>query len=169
LTKYLTKHITDCHEADSEPERQHAAQLADALRHEPCSPGCANWLRYGIQPKNPRLGLRPGYCKGKAHRRQYLGYAGRRVLVSRKWSGKTLADHRADRKAWLLAAIGIPTGDADRYALEVVMPSDPDHMPMPRRLLHVLADRAQWQAALIEARRRAEDDSGDRPAEGRAA
>ncbi len=48
----------------------------------------------------------PGACKGKAHRREHLGYAGRRVLVSRKWSGKTLADHRADRKNWLLATLG---------------------------------------------------------------
>jgi hypothetical protein len=33
------------------------------------------------------------------------------VLVSRKWSGKTLADHRADRQAWLLAALGISATD----------------------------------------------------------
>ena len=38
-----------------------------------------------------------------------------------------------------------------------------------RRLLHVLADRAHWQAALTEARRRAQDDDGDLPATGRAA
>ena len=85
----------------TDAQADHADRLADALRYEPCSPTCANWLRYGIQPKNPRPGLRPGACKGKAHRREHLGYAGRRVLVSRKWSGKTLADHRADRKAWL--------------------------------------------------------------------
>jgi hypothetical protein len=160
LTKYLTKHVADCHQPETNAQEQHAARLAEALRYEPCSPGCANWLRYGIQPKNSKPGLRPGYCKGKAHRREYLGYAGRRVLVSRKWSGKTLADHRADRKAWLLAALGIPEDRADRYAWQVVAPSDPDHMPMPRRLLHVLADRAHWQAALAEARRRtrAEDE-----------
>jgi hypothetical protein len=76
----------------------HVDRLAKALRYEPCSPTCANWLRYGIQPKSPRPGLVPGACKGKAHRRDHLGYAGRRVLVSRKWSGKTLADHRGDRK-----------------------------------------------------------------------
>ena len=111
----------------------------------------------------------PGYCKGKAHRREYLGYGGRRVLVSRKWSGKTLAGHRADRKAWLLAALGIPADSADRYAWEVVTPSDPDHMPMPRRLLHVLADRASWQAALAEVRRRVHGGFGDLPATGRAA
>ena len=98
LTKYLTKHVGDCHQAATDAQAAHAGRLADALRYEPCSPTCANWLRYGIQPKNARPGLRPGCCKGKAHRREYLGYAGRRVLVSRKWSGKTLADHRADRK-----------------------------------------------------------------------
>jgi len=31
---------------------------------------------------NPRL------CKGRAHRRETLGFGGRRVLASRKWSGK---------------------------------------------------------------------------------
>ena len=73
LTKYLTKHVADCHQAESDAQAQHAGQLADALRYEPCSPTCANWLRYGVQPKNAKPGLRPGYCKGKAHRREYLG------------------------------------------------------------------------------------------------
>ena len=111
LTKYLTKHVGDCHQAATDAQAAHAGRLADALRYEPCSPTCANWLRYGIQPKNARPGLRPGCCKGKAHRREYLGYAGRRVLVSRKWSGKTLADHRADRKAWLTGMLGLPATD----------------------------------------------------------
>ncbi len=88
LTKYLTKHVGDCHQVTTDIQAAHAGRLADALRYEPCSPTCANWLRYGIQPKNPRPGMRPGCCKGKAHRREYLGYAGRRVLVSRKWSGR---------------------------------------------------------------------------------
>ncbi len=102
LTKYLTKQITGCHAADTDAQRAHAARLADALRYEPCSPTCANWLRYGIQPKNPAPGPAcPDCASGKAHRPENLGYAGRRVLVTRKWSGKTLADHRADRKAWL--------------------------------------------------------------------
>ncbi len=125
LSKYLTKHVADCHQAQSEAQRAHADRLADALRCEPCSPTCANWLRYGVQPKNPRAGLRPGYCKGKAHRREYLGYAGRRVLVSRKWSGKTLADHRGDRKAWLTATLGLSATDPARYAWESVTPAIP--------------------------------------------
>jgi hypothetical protein len=53
------------------------------------------------------------------------------VLVSRKRSGKTLADHRADRKNWLLATLGISATDPARYAWEPVTPGDPDHMEQP--------------------------------------
>ena len=136
----------------TDAQAAHAGRLADALRYEPCSPTCANWLRYGIQPKGARPGLRPGCCKGKAHRREYLGYAGRRILVSRKWSGKTLADHRADRKAWLTGMLGLPATDPSRYTWEPVKPGDPDHMPNGQRLLHVVADRQKWHAALTNAR-----------------
>jgi hypothetical protein len=112
-------------------------------------------VRFGIQPKNARPGLVPGRCKGKAHDADHLGNAGRRVLVSRKWSGKTLADYRADRKDWLLAALGVPATNPARYRWEPVAPNDPDHLDRARRLLHAVADRARWQAALREARRKA--------------
>ena len=132
LTKYLTKQVGDCHHADTDAQRAHAARLAEALRYQPCSPLCANWLRYGIQPKNARPGLTPGRCKGKAHDADHLGYAGRRVLVSRKWSGKTLADHRADRKDWLLSTLGVSATDPARYAWEPVAPGRPGpHGPRP--------------------------------------
>ena len=168
LTKYLTKQVADCHQVQTPGQHYHAARLADALRYQPCSPRCANWLRYGIQPKNARPGLVPGRCKGKAHDADHLGYAGRRVLVSRKWSGKTLADHRADRKDWLLRTLGVSATDPARYAWEPVAPSDPDHMDHARRLLHAVADRARWQAALNEARRRAVG-TGETSSGGRAA
>jgi hypothetical protein len=157
LTKYLTKQLGDCHHPDTDPQRQHEDRVAEALRFEPCSPTCANWLRYGVQPKNPRPGLVPGACKGKAHRRDHLGYAGRRVLVSRKWSGKTLADHRADRKAWLTEMLGLPATDPATYRWEPVQPGDDDYMPASRRLLRAVADRLHWEQALTEARRRARD------------
>jgi hypothetical protein len=170
LTKYLTKHVADCHQATTDAERTHADRLADCLRFEPCSPRCANWLRYGVQPKNARPALVPGACRGKAHRREHLGYAGRRVLVSRKWSGNTLADHRADRKNWLMATLGQTEADPTRYSWEPVAPGDLDHMEHARRLLHVVADRQRWQAALNEAGRRAAlDPPPDLPATGRAA
>ena len=82
--------------------------------------------------------------------------AGRRVLVSRKWSGKTLADHRADRKNWLTQNLGISATDPSRYAWEPVTPGDQDHMPAAQRLLHVVADRIRWRQAIEEARRRAQ-------------
>ena len=68
LTKYLTKQIAGCHQASTDAEHAHAARLAEALRYEPCSPSCANWLRYGVQPRNARPGQMPGLCRGKAHR-----------------------------------------------------------------------------------------------------
>ena len=111
LTKYLTKQIGDCHRAESDGRRAHAAWLTEALRFQPCSPQCANWLRYGVQPKNALAGLVPGRCKSKAHDSDHFGYAGRRVLASRKWSGKTLDDHRADRREWLLKALGASATD----------------------------------------------------------
>ncbi len=159
LTKYLTKHLGHCHHADG-PVADHAQRLVDALRYEPCSPTCANWLRYGIEPKNAHERLRPGHCAGKAHRPEYLGYAGRRVLVSRKWSGKTLADHRTDRREWLMTTLGLSATDPARYAWEPVKPGDPDHMPPAQRLLHVVADRQKWHTALVLARARA---SGHEP------
>ncbi len=170
LTKYLTKHISGCHTSETDAQQRHADRLVEELRFEPCSPRCANWLRYGIQPKDAKKGQRPGACKGKAHRAGNLGYAGRRVLNSRKWSGKTLADHRADRKAWLLDMLGLPDpADQARYRWETVTPSDVDFMSHGRRMLHVLADRAKWQSALAEARRRAQEATGNLSATGKAA
>ena len=169
LTKYLTKQVADCHVPATDAQRAHADRLAEALRYEPCSPTCANWLRYGIQPKNPRPGLVPGACKGKAHRPEHCGYAGRRVLVSRKWSGKSLADHRSDRKAWLVETLGLEVPDPARYSWAQVTPADPDYLPPEQRLLHVVADRARWKAALTEAKRRAGPLVGELSATGRAA
>jgi hypothetical protein len=93
------------------------------------------------------------------------------VLVSRKWSGKTLDDHRADRKAWLMAMLDLRADeDAGTYQWQRVTPADPDHMPPVQRLMHVLADRSAWRAALVAARRRAEDQPLDLSAtDGRAA
>jgi len=172
LTKYLTKQLGTVHTDDSSTAAaDHADRLVQALRYEPCSPGCANWLRYGANPKDAKPGMRPGHCRGKAHRRAYLGYAGRRVLVSRRWSGKTLTDHKADRRAWLLAMLGLPglsATDAGRYSWQRVTPADPDHIPPAAALLHVLTDRSRQKAALALARER-HGPRPDLPATGEAA
>ena len=93
LTKYLTKSIDQAaglgdHATDA--QRDHAGRLHAALQITPCSPRCPVWLLYGVQPKGARHSTIPGRCKGKAHKAEHLGVAGRRVLVSRKWSNKTL-------------------------------------------------------------------------------
>ncbi|MEK2490691.1 replication initiator [Kitasatospora purpeofusca] len=79
LTKYLTKSVAECHTPTGTTESDHVDRLAAELRHEPCSPTCANWLLHGIQPKNAHPA-----CRSRTHKREHLGYGGRRVLVSRK-------------------------------------------------------------------------------------
>jgi hypothetical protein len=62
LAKYLTKAVADpLGDQDSTPGREaHIERLHAELRWLPCSPRCANWLRYGIQPDQPgRTGSRP--------------------------------------------------------------------------------------------------------------
>jgi hypothetical protein len=155
LTKYLTKGIHQAaglgdHATDA--QREHARRLHAELRITPCSPRCAVWLLYGVQPKGARHSLTPGRCKGKAHRAEYLGIAGRRVLVSRKWSNKSLDDHRTERGEFvrqLLLEAGIqPThGPQDGpYRWERPAPNDPDIPPRPVLLLQAVAERQRWKA-----------------------
>jgi hypothetical protein len=174
LTKYLTKAIDQCHEPETAAQQAHVDRLYEALRYEPCSPTCANWLRYGVQPSNARPGLKPGHCRGKAHRGPHLGYGGRRVLVSRKWSGKTLADHRNDRRAFVLATLGVDVDkaeqvDANRYAWQVARPTDPDVAPLAHRLLRAVAERQRWREQYERARAMAAGELGNSATAGRAA
>ena len=141
LCKYLTKSIADTyagtpandgqdpHGPEREPDaaalayERHIDRLHREVRWLPCSPACANWLRHGIQPKDPGPGLIPGACPSKAHDRDHLGLGGRRVLVSRHWSGKTLTQHKADRAAVVRAVLteaGIEAPEADRLAADVL-------------------------------------------------
>ncbi|HEY8722095.1 replication initiator [Pengzhenrongella sp.] len=130
LTKYLTKSVATSHGGatdDDEPIdwdlEAHIDRMHAEVRYLPCTPTCANWLRYGVQPDQPGPGLVPGHCTGRAHDRENLGLGGRRVLVSRKWSGKTLTEHRADRAAVVretLTAAGIEAPETDRCAADVL-------------------------------------------------
>jgi len=91
------------------------------VRCLPCAPECPNWLRYGITPNDPEPGMLPGHCPRPAHDLENLGHGGRRVLVSRDWSGKTLAEHKADRAAIVRAALteaGIEPPDTDRWSAD---------------------------------------------------
>ncbi|MGH3659012.1 MAG: replication initiator, partial [Micromonosporaceae bacterium] len=101
ITKYLTKNVADCHDTATARQRAHLERLWSELRVTPCSDRCANWLLYGIAPKNAHQRLKPGQCRSRVHQHATLGLGGRRILISREWSGKTLTDHRHDARAWV--------------------------------------------------------------------
>ncbi|MEV6040287.1 replication initiator [Nonomuraea sp. NPDC052116] len=158
LSKYLTKSLGGGWNPHNRAQRQHAERMLEALRLEPCSPTCANWLRYGIQPKGAKSGMTPGQCRGKAHKPDHLGYAGRRVLVSRKWSNKTLAEHKQDRRTWVLEALGRPNEPTDphRYVWKPVPAGDANVPPLAVRLLRAVAERERWRAHMAELQARAD-------------
>jgi hypothetical protein len=181
LTKYLTKSIGQAAglgEQATDAQREHARRLHAELRVTPCSPRCAVWLLYGVAPQGARYSMTPGRCKGKAHRPEHLGIAGRRVLVSRKWSNKSLADHRAERGEFvrqLLEAAGIQPAHGPQdgpYLWERPAPADPDVPPRPVLLLQAVAQRQRWKAEYTAAQLAASDPPGEhccQPPEGRAA
>ncbi|HKS45458.1 MAG TPA: replication initiator, partial [Amycolatopsis sp.] len=168
LTKYLTKSTGEVVEATSVQQREHHDRLHAELTVTPCSPRCAVWLLYGIQPKGANSRTTPGHCKGRAHRRTTLGLPGRRVLVSRKWSGKTLADHKADRKRFvrdMLAAVGIvkPEQDPARLIWRKLQPGDRDAPPRAHLLMRAIAERIAWRAEYDRALLAAAGPPGDGP------
>ncbi|MGH3527645.1 MAG: replication initiator, partial [Pseudonocardiaceae bacterium] len=151
LTKYLVKSVSEIVTPHTEAQHRHADRLHAELSITPCSPWCAVWLLYGIQPQGTTSRTQPGHCKSRAHRRSTLGLPGRRVLVSRKWSGKTLADHRADRMAFVtqaLAAVGItkPAQDTSRLIWRKLAPGDPHVPPRTHLILQAIAQRIAWRA-----------------------
>jgi 8-oxo-dGTP pyrophosphatase MutT (NUDIX family) len=99
----------------------------------------------------------PGHCKHKAHDRSNLGLGGRRVLVSRKWSGKTLAGHKADRAAVVRAALeeaGIDPDDHDevsvsgtdgRWSWEVLPRSRVDERTYAAAVAEAITTRQRWR------------------------
>ena len=173
LTKYLAKSFGEGFGGDELTRRQqrHLDRLHSEVRLLPCSPCCWNWLRFGIQPKDAGPAMAPGSCPDKAHDRAHLGCGGRRVLVSRKWTGKTLSGHKADRaevvRQTLLAA-GIETPGAGRLAADVMRPDglpryeweifDPQksQAPIYRQVLtKSIAEKLRWKADYEAAKARA--------------
>jgi hypothetical protein len=161
LTKYLAKNIADTYtdpdQADPAYEA-HIDRLHEQVRWLPCTPRCANWLRYGIQPKAAGPGLIPGRCAGKAHDRENLGLGGRRILTSRQWSGKTLTEHKADRATVVrqaLLASGITAPEIERMAATVTLPdgtprfvwtdTNLDPHSYVRVILNSIAEGQRWR------------------------
>ena len=157
LTKYLTKHVADCHQAATDAQarprrtaRRRAAVravLADLrelapLRHpaqeRPARPAARALQGQGSPPRIPRLRRAPGPGLPQVVR-QDPGRPPRRPA--------DLADQRRSgfRQPTRPGTPGNPSSPATRTTC-----------PTAQRLLHVVADRVRWQAALDEARRRAE-------------
>ncbi|KZM73276.1 replication initiator [Nocardia terpenica] len=159
VTKYLVKSIGEIVEPRSERAAEHYDRLHAALQHVPCSPRCPVWLEYGIVPHGASDKTVPGRCKGKAHRRDTLGLPGRRVLVSRRWSGKTLPDHRADRVEFvrqMLAAVGIVKPDTSHLKVTPVEPGDTQRPVREHLILGAISRRSAWRAEYLRARMAAE-------------
>ncbi len=149
LTKYLTKSIGDVIEPQSEKAARHYDRLHEELCKTPCSPRCPVWFRYGVVPKGANAKTQPGRCKGKAHRRDTLGLRGRRVLVSRKWTGKNLTDHKADRVEFVrqrLAEAGIAREDITRFRIAPAEPGDPDVPPREYLIMSMVSEKIRQRA-----------------------
>jgi hypothetical protein len=132
----------------------HYDRLHVELKHTPCSPKCAVWLRFGIVPKGASDKTVAGRCKGKAHRRDTLGLPGRRVLVSRRWSGKTLPDHKADRADFvrqLLADVGIVKPDTSHLKVTPVEPGDQSRPLREHLIMAAISQRTVWRAEYLRA------------------
>jgi len=164
LTKYLVKDVGDTYGEPDEitpAQARHLTTLHEHVRWLPCSPACWNWLRFGVQPKNAEAGMVPGQCPAKAHDRHHLGLGGRRVLVSRQWSGKTLTEHKADRAAVVratLAEAGVEIPDLDRcsatattddgtprFLWSPVAPGDDDAPTYRRVMADSITEKVRWR------------------------
>lgn len=80
--------------------------------------------------------------------------------MSRQWSGKTLADHRADNRAWVRTVLAGALADDEtpqpddtrRYTFELAKPEDPDVDSLAVRLMRAISERRRWHTELEHAR-----------------
>ena len=161
LTKYLTKQVADCHQADTDPQRPtpggwlRRCGTSHARRGAPTGSGTAS------SPRTPGPAWSPAGARARPTMRITWAMPGggcwsRASGPARRWP--TIAP---TARIGCLKTLGVSATDPARYAWEPVAPADPDYLDHARRLLHAVADRARWQAALNEARQRASlSDSG---------
>ena len=161
LAKYLTKAVGEMprtrhrrRRRARRPPRRGAA--LGALLASPARTGCST----ASHPRTrSRAWSRPLPRQGP--RARHLGYGGRRCLVSRKWSGKNLNDHRDDRRAHVLkrprrlgATAEHDTDDPDltRYAWQLIGPNDPDQPDRLELLLRSIHQRRRWREQYDQAK-----------------
>ncbi|WP_369801638.1 replication initiator, partial [Nocardia sp. NRRL WC-3656] len=79
---------------------------------------------------------------------------GRRVLVSRRWTGKTLPDHKADRAEFvrqMLAEVGIQRPDTSHLRITPVEPGDKERPLREHLIMGAIAKRTKWRAEYLRA------------------
>jgi hypothetical protein len=100
------------------------------------------------------------------HQPATLGYTGRRCLVSRNWSNKTLTDHRLDGREWFRAVTAGLLGDQaddghgdagqDKHThfYELASTRDLDVPSQQERIFRSIAARMRARRAIQAARDR---------------
>ncbi|WP_308417519.1 replication initiator [Nocardia veterana] len=76
-------------------------------------------------------------------------------MVSRRWTGKTLPDHKADRAEFVrqvLAQVGIQKPDPSRLIVKPVEPGDKNVPPREHLIMASIAQRIKWRAQYETAR-----------------
>ncbi|WP_372455664.1 hypothetical protein [Sphaerisporangium fuscum] len=76
---------------------------------------------------------------------------------------KTLAEHKQDRRTWVLEALGQPhePSDPHRYVWKPVPAGDANLAPLAVRLLRSVAERQRWCAHLCESEAGAQESFGN--------
>jgi hypothetical protein len=110
-------------------QHAYAGHLADALRYEPCSPTCANWLRYGITPKNPREACVPDGVPATPTAANTSAKPDAASWSPADGPARPSPTTAPTAKPWLMSTLGITEPDPSRYTWEPVTPGDHDHMP----------------------------------------
>src|SRR5690606_32698453 len=103
-----------------------------------------------------------------------LGYRGRRCLVSRKWSGKNLTEHRQQRRDHVMRTLGVvgvtpeldtpDDPDGTRYRWAPIPRDDPKQPDRTQLLLHSIAQKRRWRQQYDQARQAAELSATDQAA-----
>ena len=155
LTKYLTKQVADCHQAQTDAQRVHAGKAGRGA----AIAAVLAAVRELAPLRHPAKNARPGLVPAAARARPTM------PITSATPGAGSWSPASGPARPWPTTA---PTGESGCRPRSVFRqptrpstpgnpshPTDPDHMEHTRRLLHAVADRARWQAALNEARRRA--------------
>lgn len=164
VTKYVTKDIAEQANPRGDAQRAHFDRLHEELSTLPCSPTCANWLLYGVQPDKAKPGLVPdgAPAKSTSGQRSASPVVGclSPAVVRQDPVGPTRRQPRVGPRGQAGAVDGEHEDQADeqpRYSFELAKPGDPEVPPIEHRILRAISTRTRWRQALQQARQRGPD------------